>query len=151
MNYFTSMEKQKILKKILDDWIGTPFRHHCGVKGLGCDCPHFVARVLEEIGLLTWHKNLIPKYAKDMPLHNTHELFAEKLVQSTKAEKVKLTDLKNGDVILFDSGKAASHGAIYFDGYIYQALYKVGVCKIRSTTPFLKKRARFAYRMMSKC
>lgn len=150
MNYFESLEKQDQLKKVLDSWIGTPFRHQCGVKGLGCDCVYFVARILEEVGILTWHKDLIPDYSKDVPLHDSHELFEERLLQNTKAEKVEFNDLRNGDVVLFHSGKAASHGAFYFDGYMYQALNKVGVCKIRFSDKLLKKRAKFAYRVMPK-
>lgn len=150
MNYFSSPEKQKELKSVLDSWIGTPFRHYCGVKGLGCDCVHFVVYVLIETGILVWHKNLIPTYSKDWPTHNSRELFAEELAKNAKVAKVEFDDLQNGDVILFFSGKGASHGGIYFDGYIYQALDEIGVCKIRFTDRLLQKRMRFAFRMMPK-
>jgi hypothetical protein len=32
MYYFEDIEKQKDLKKVLDEWLDTPFRHHCGLK-----------------------------------------------------------------------------------------------------------------------
>ena len=148
MNYFADIEKQKALKKILDDWMDTPFRHHCGVKGLGCDCIHFVARVFEEIGFLTWRKNMIPNYPKDWHIHNTRELLAEKILENINVRKIELSEVKNGDIILSHYGKAASHVGIFFDGYVYQALNKIGVCKINFTDKSFKGRMKFAYRLL---
>ena len=147
-NYFEDIKGQKQLEKILNEWIGTPFRHHCGVKGLGCDCIHFVARVFEEVGCLTWHKNMVSDYPKDWHVHNTRELLAEKILENMLAKKIKLSELKNGDIILSHYGKAASHAGIYFKGYVYQALNKIGVCKINFTDRSFRKRMKFAYRVL---
>ena len=146
--YFEDIERQNQLKKILNEWIGTPFRHHCGVKHLGCDCIHFVARVFEEIGFLTWHKDMIPDYPKDWHIHNTRELLNENILKNDHIKKIKLSELKNGDIILFHYGKAASHAGIYFGGYVYQALNKIGVCKIKFTDRSFKRRMKFAYRLL---
>lgn len=144
--YFESIEKQKALKKALDEWLGTPFRHHCGVKGLGCDCIHFGKRIYEELGLLI--DTVIPNYPKDWHLHNTRELLKEELIKNLNVEKVGLFDLINGDIILSHFGKAASHVGIYFDGYVYQAMNHVGVCKINFNDRKFKKYMRFAYRIL---
>lgn len=148
MNYFENIEKQRLLKKVLEDWIGTPFRHHCGIKGLGCDCIHFVARIFEEVGFLTWHKNMIPKYPKDWHVHNTRELLAEKILENSNVEEIGLSELENGDIILSHYGKAASHVGIYFDGYVYQALNKIGVRKINFADKSFRRRMKLAYRLL---
>lgn len=148
MYYFDDVEKQKELKKILDEWIGTPFRHHCGVKGLGCDCIHFVVHVFSEMELLMITKKTIPDYAKDWHLHNTRELLEEGILRHFKVEKVALPNLMNGDIICSHFGKAASHVGIFFDGYVYQALKSAGVCRINFDHEKLKKRMKFVYRIL---
>ena len=145
--YFEDIERQKQLEKILNEWIGTPFRHHCGVKNLGCDCIHFVARVFEEVGCLTWRKNMISDYPKDWHVHNTRELLAEKILENMHVKKIELSELNNGDIILSHYGKAASHAGIYFKAYVYQALNKIGVCKINFADRAFRKRMKFAYRL----
>lgn len=146
MYYFEDIEKQKDLKKILDEWLHTPFRHKCGVKGLGCDCIHFAVRVYEELGILT--NVVIPDYPKDWHLHNTRELLEEETIKNLNAEKINLFNLMNGDIIYSHFGKAASHAGIYFDGYVYQALNDIGVRKINFNDKKFRKRMRFAYRIL---
>ena len=145
MDLFESKEKQNELKMILDSWVNTPFKHHCGVKNKGCDCIHFVARVFEEMGIVTLSK--VPNYPRDWHLHNTRELLSEAIENYLTVEKVKLNSLKNGDIILSHYGKAASHAAIYFDGYVYQAIIDIGVCKINFKDKKFKKIMKFAYRI----
>lgn len=144
--YFESIKRQKELKRILDEWLGTPFRHLCGMKGLGCDCIHFGARVFEELELLT--DIVISDYPKDWHLHNTRELLKEGLIKNLNVEKVELSDLMNGDIILSHFGRAASHVGIYFDGYVYQALNDIGVRKINFNDKKFRERMRFAYRIL---
>lgn len=146
MYYFENIEKQKDLKRILDEWLNTPFRHKCGVKGLGCDCIHFAVRVYEELGILT--DVVIPDYPKDWHLHNTRELLEEETLKNINAERIGLFNLMNGDVIYSHFGKAASHAGIYFDGYVYQALNNIGVRKINFNDKKFRKRMRFAYRIL---
>lgn len=150
MHYFNTTAKQEKLKCILDSWLSppTPFRHHCGVKGLGCDCIHFAARVYEEAGYLTWKKGMIPDYPKDWHIHNTRELLADTIVKYNCVKRINLLKLLNGDIILSHHGKAASHVGIYFDEYVYQALNKIGVCKIAFADESFRKRMRFAYRLL---
>lgn len=148
-NYFDDAEKQAQLKQIMDSWLGTPFRHHCGVKGLGCDCIHFVARVFEEMGILKWRKNLVPDYPRDWHLHNTRELLLERLVKEFNVVTVDLAAPMNGDILLSHYGQAASHAAIYFDGYAYQALDRIGVVKIAFSDAVFKRQMRYNYRLIA--
>lgn len=148
MSYFEPVEKQKQLEKVLNEWIGTPFRHHCGVKNLGCDCIYFVARVFEEVGVLKWHKNMISDYPIDWHIHNTREVLKEGILKNLKVKEISLSNLKNGDIILSHYGKAASHASIFFNNYVYQALTKIGVCKINYNDKSYRGRMKFAYRVL---
>ena len=146
--FFDDEEKQKELKRILDEWMGTPFRHQCGVKGLGSDCAYFAARVFEEIGVLQWRKNLMPDYPKDWHLHNTRELLKEMIEKEFRCESIGFESFLNGDMVLLHYGKAASHVGIFFDGHLYQAIEQVGVCRASAQEKGLRKRMRFAYRIL---
>lgn len=145
---FRNIDKQNQLKIILDEWIGTPFRHYCGVKNIGCDCMHFIIRVFEEMNLLTLNKNNIPYYSKDWFLHDTKELLQNEILKRPDVKEVCFNDRLNGDVILFYFGKALSHAGIYFDNYVYQSIYDMGVCKINVEDKKFKKRIRFLYRYL---
>ncbi len=148
VEFFSDIDKQKDLKKILDEWLDTPFRHHCSIKGLGCDCIHFVACVLDELKILILTKKTIPDYPRDWHLHNTRELLEEGIIKNLNVEKINLSNPVNGDIICSHFGKAASHAGIYFDGYVYQALNDIGVRKINFNDKKFKKRMKFAYRIL---
>jgi len=162
--YFDDTEKQAELKRILDSWTGTPFKHHTGVKQRGCDCIHFVAKTYEEMGLIILKK--VPEYPHDWHMHNTRELLLIGIIKYLdgiayileKGDPDLLAGLgaevsgeeynpMNGDIILSHYGKASSHAAIYFDDYIYQAVNNVGVCKIQYSDKVFRRQMRFAYRV----
>lgn len=145
--YFDNPSKQAELKRIMESWLGTRFRHHCGVKGLGCDCINFVARVFEELGTLRWRKNLIPDYPKDWHLHNTRELLLERLVKELPVVPADLAAPMNGDILLSHYGQAASHAAIYFDGHVYQAVNGIGVVRTSFSDTVFRRQMRYSYRL----
>ena len=148
MNYFDDIENNNRLEKSLKEWMDTPYRHHCGVKGLGCDCIHFVAKVLEEVGLIAVDKKLIPDYPKDWHLHNSRELLSEGIKRVLNVKEIGTDSFMNGDIVLFHYGKAASHAAFYFNGYLYQSLNGVGVTKINASDTVFKRQMRLAYRVI---
>ena len=149
MKYFFEIkENEKALKRILDEWLDTPFRHHCGVKGKGTDCIHFPARVFEELGKLKWRKDIIPEYAKDWHLHRTEERLMNGILKELKVEKVNFSDLMNGDIILFQYGRASAHASIYYDKHTYQAINGIGVKRIAITDQDFKKRMKYAFRLL---
>ena len=146
--YFLDIAHQEKLRGIVESWRGTPFRHRCGVKGLGTDCIHFVARVLEEMGILHWRPNMIPSYPRDWHLHNTRELLSESIRRELNVTDVSLANLINGDIILFHFGQAAAHAAIYLDNYLYQALTDMCVCKISFSDRTMRRQMKYAMRIM---
>ena len=150
--YFEDKKNQKRLREILISWENTPFKHHTGVKNLGVDCIHLVACVYSELGILKMPK--IPEYPNDWHLHQTRELLLEKIVELTSAQGLRFDQVSfepplNGDLMTFFYGKAASHAAIYFDGYIYQAVTGVGVVKVFFRDPMWYNRKVTNFRLRS--
>ena len=147
--YFESEERQQKLKVILDEWLDTPFRHQCGVKGIGCDCVHFVIRVYEEFYLIHLDRIKIPDYPKDWHLHNTREALKEAIEAYMNVKMVDLNGvLCNGDIILAHYGNASSHAGIWYDNHVYQAINKIGVKSIHFNDLKFRKQMKFAYRII---
>lgn len=117
------------LREVLKEWEGTPFRHRTCVKGLGCDCIHFVGGVLHEVGVFNFKpKQMLPEYAPDWHMHNTRDLLYEGVLKNLNVERV--TSPQTGDILLYFFGQAASHAGLYIDGYVYGAVNGTGVIKM---------------------
>lgn len=129
MYYFSDPERVQILKRVLDSWVGTPYRHWCGVKGEGCDCVHFVARVMEEIGYVKKGALKIPWYDRDWHLHHCEELLFAGVKKYLVLQEVPVKNLLDGDLLLFRFGRAMAHSAFYLDGHIYHAVNRIGVLR----------------------
>lgn len=148
MYYFEDKERQQKLHTILEEWIGTPFRHKCGVKGLGCDCIHFVIRVLEQFELVNMSRINIPNYPRDWHMHNTREILKESLEHYLNCDKINVFGQHlAGDLILSHYGKASSHIGIYYNDYVYQSITRGGVKKIRFSDRVFKRQMKYSYRI----
>lgn len=151
MYYFENKEKDLELKKVMDEWLDTPFRHHCGVKRLGCDCIHFVLMVFDELGLLDIKNIKIPDYPRDWHMHNTREILFEGLKKYLNTVQIPLSDLMhtmNGDIILSHYGKASSHAGLVYGNHVYQSLTPIGVKKITIFDQKLNSRMKFILRIV---
>lgn len=122
MYFFKSKEKQEQLLAILKSWEGTPYRHKTCVKNRGVDCINFVGAVMVEVGLIK--KFHVPDYAPDWHLHRCSEMLSQGIEDYGCVEKFNPsnTELMNGDILLFQYGRASSHSTIYFAKYIWQAI-----------------------------
>lgn len=143
--YFNRPKRLQDLSDILHEWEGTPYAHWTGVKQGGCDCIHFITRVLEELGFPEWQ---IPWYPKDWHLHNSDEL----LLNGMRAEPVMLeVDVnrpKDGDIVLFRFGKTSSHAGFYLCEHVYQAITGIGVERRHWQDRQWHKRRTHAFRVM---
>ena len=144
--FFEDQQKQIELKRVLDEWRGTPFRHWAGVKNQGCDCIHFVTKVFEELGLGPFK---IPRYNKDWHLHNMDELLLDGIVSQLLYDDVGFDSPLNGDLMLFKFGKTNSHSAIYYDDHLYQSINDIGVERIHWMDNRWHKRKRFCFRILT--
>lgn len=147
-NYF-NIERQKELKKVIDEWLNTPFKHRTGVKGLGCDCFHFVFKVLEEIGYLDFSTIEVPDYSKDWNNHTTEELLIKIITKYTNGSlfEFKISELENGDFLISHYGKVAAHVSIFFDNYVYQSINYIGVKKININDDRFLNKMKYIYRI----
>jgi len=149
--FFEGEERQNELGRVLESWIGTPYRHWSGVKGLGCDCIHFVVRVYEEMGVPVKNssgKFEIPRYNKDWHLHNEDELLLQGIVSQINVIYAPLNSPMSGDIILVRYGMAASHASIYHEGRLYQSITGAGVRKISYSDHQWNKRKRYNLRVI---
>jgi cell wall-associated NlpC family hydrolase len=90
-------------------WLGTPWHHAADVKGAGVDCAMFLVRVYCDLGLAPLFD---PRpYAMQWYLHQGQPLFLEWLAKYAHRVEVALP----GDVIMFNFGRHAAHGAIIVD------------------------------------
>lgn len=122
MYFFEDVEKDKKLGRILEEWLGTPFRHRCHIKQKGTDCIGLAIGVFKEMEVLKVDFKPI-EYNPDWHIHNGKELLLEGVKKVLDVEEVEnLEDVRNGDVCLYRFGKAAAHAGIYYNGYLYQAL-----------------------------
>jgi cell wall-associated NlpC family hydrolase len=144
MYLFEDEKNLEELEKTLKEWVGTPFKHYCGVKKGGADCIHFVARVLEEFGKGPFK---IPWYPADWHVHNTTELLLEGIISQLEFEPGDIDDPENGDIVLYKFGKVISHAAIYLNGFIYQSVLKDGVLELQWFDPVWYKRRKMVLRV----
>lgn len=138
--YFEDKGRQDRLKEILESWVGTPYRHHCGVRGKagGTDCIQFVGRVMEEMGVLKNPK--FPWYPFDWHLHRKEERLLEGILKALPVVEVDKDAPMNGDIFLFRFGHVSSHAAVWFDGHYYKAVVGTGVIKTHWKDPQWFKR-----------
>jgi len=144
--YFTSSDNQATLKKELDEWLGTPFRHLAGVKQVGADCIHFTNAVYQAVGAIRLPVN-IPHYDSDWCHHISKEIFYLALKARADIIEVPLKSVMNGDLVLYKFGRATSHCGIYFDRVVYQAVQLSGVQKVLYVDKRWHRRRRFNFRI----
>ena len=92
-------------------WIGTPFHDVAGIKGVGCDCAHLLARVYTEAGLV--EPFAIAPYSPQFMLHRDEPLF-ENYVRRF-AHEIAPEAVQPGDIVLYKVGRSFAHGAIIVD------------------------------------
>ena len=137
--FFASKERQEKLVEKAREWLGTPYRHCCKVKGRGADCALLVVGVYEELEIIDNYKSSY--YPADWHINGDTELFLEKMQRFSEVldvvpnqyslEKVaELSQFKIGDwlVASLNSKGLSNHSAIYIgDGKIIHSLNNIGV------------------------
>lgn len=103
-------EREKIIS-VAKTWIGTPFHDNCGLKGVGTDCAHFLARVYEESGFS--ERVDIEYYSPQFFMHTDEEKFASYVLKYAK--EIEEKNAGPGDAVLYKIGRSYAHGAIIVD------------------------------------
>ena len=119
----TENEQRASVVAAARSWLGTPYHHMAGLKGIGADCGQFIAAVFHEVGLM--EQPQIDAYPRDWMCHRTEERFRE------IAERYMVRvdrPARPGDILLFRYGRTLSHGGIVVDyPVMVHALVKHGV------------------------
>ena len=147
--YFEDEKKQKQLLAVLNEWIGTKYRHRASVKGMGCDCIGLPIGVLTEMGLLNLRKKDILEYAPDYHMHNTRSMLVESIIKHLKVVEITDGSFMNGDILCFKFGKAAAHAGFWFNDYLYESVDKIGVIKTHFPNSQWKERLQHTFRMVN--
>lgn len=139
MKWFFEDEKNlENLRRELESWLGTPFRHRTAVKGIGCDCLHMVAAVMMAVGAIG--KVHIPPYNRGVGYHSYDDALSRGLGQVKQLEQVNKWDLMDGDIVSYQYGTVPSHVGIYFEGLLYHSVWNGGVTRMSPNEPSMKKR-----------
>jgi cell wall-associated NlpC family hydrolase len=93
-------------------WLGTPFHDVAGIKGVGVDCAHFVARAYEEAGMVRHIE--IPPYPAQWFMHRDEERFLA-FVLDAGAHEIEAAAARPGDLVMYKIGRCYAHGAVIID------------------------------------
>ena len=145
--FFNKKENQEKLKKEVEEWVGTPFRHYAGVKKAGADCIHFAMKVYEAIGAIKDPMRGVKYYGHDWCHHTPEQKLRNGLVVRPEFVEVGFGKEMIGDLVLYQFGRAASHCGIYIDGNVYQSINLVGVHRVLYKDTLWAKRRRFCFRI----
>lgn len=99
--------RQAIVTEALS-WLGTPFHHSARIKGVGVDCAMLLAEVFERVGMVA-HVD-VANYPFDWHMHQKEQRFSAMVTHY--AHPISVDRVLPGDVVLFQFGQCASHGAI---------------------------------------
>ena len=146
--YYEDVKNQDRLLKIMEEWLGTKYRHHASVKGGGCDCVGFPVGVLTEMGLLNITKRDIPDYAPDYHMHTTRSMLVESIITHLKAEEITDGSFMNGDILCFKFGKAAAHAGFWFNDYLYESADGMGVIKTHFPNSQWREKLQHTFRIL---
>ena len=100
-------ERARVLS-LAAEWLGTPFHDNAGIKGVGCDCAHFLSGVFQEAGYAP--DMVIEHYSPQFMLHSDEEKFAGYVLRYTR--EIAEPEVQPGDVVLYRIGRSYAHGSI---------------------------------------
>jgi len=102
-------------------WEGTPFHDRARVKGAGVDCVNLLVAAFSEAGLIP-AADLEP-YAPQWFLHRDEPRFLQGLAQYG-ARQIDPAAALPGDMLMYNFGRHAAHGAIVVDAQTIVHAYK---------------------------
>lgn len=123
-------------------WLGTPYHHQAGVKGVGADCAYFVGKVAEELGAIKEFK--VAPYSIEWHWHQKEEMML-KIMEQMGAIPVETYDV--GDILAFQYGRTCSHVGIYLgDNQFIHAHLPAGKVLVNSLSGEYADRLRKFYK-----
>jgi len=106
----TKREQEKFIKECRS-WIGTPWIHGQGTKGVGVDCVYFVSEVAKNMGWLN-KDYVIEPYPKDWAFHKKRNILWNELQKF--CNEIPLSQIQIGDILTYKyTKKTITHIAFY--------------------------------------
>ena len=114
-------------------WLRTPYVHRGGLKGVGVDCGMLLIEVFATV--LELERPDVGNYSADWFLHRDEPVYLDWL--SKFADKRRGLDvIEPGDILMFNFGRHAAHGAIVVSEdlmiHAYRLHRNVELCEIRT-------------------
>lgn len=142
--YFDTLKNVSRLRDVLDSWIGTPFASNSGVKYEGVDCIHLIGCVLVECEARK--RIIVPSYPDEWYRHGGDDRFV-KGIKRTGGEEIDLRFPRNGDIMMFNVGRAVAHAGFYLDEKLYHIVQGSRVHTIPWINKTWYKRRVFGFRI----
>ena len=106
---------------------------------MGCDCLHFVARIMAAAGV-PGVPDRLPRYRRDWLQHEDGDRLYQAIEALLPVVDAGINDPRDGDIFLFTIGRSASHPGIYFRRQIWHCTDTSGVIPEPFTLPRWHKR-----------
>jgi hypothetical protein len=157
--YFEDPDKREALYKELESWVGTPFKHRMGAKGLGCDCFVFWMKVMEapEVGVLIPGMTRLPKYDVNWCLYRSEEILLDRVRNHPAVTEIDMgnppsdfNDPMDGDIFLYQFGRVHGHSSIYCRNQLYHSISDIGVRATPWKDSLFTPRLKFGFRAVAK-
>ena len=150
--YFEHESNRQRLIEELESWRGTPYRHRCAIKSLGVDCIGFVLASYKNVGAIKLGAESLPKYTPLWHYHSDEERLYREFKHRRKKnfKEVSMSEIEDGDLIMYELGRVVGHCGIVFGDSVYQALSMVGVNKISRKDFSWNRRTRCVFKVISK-
>ena len=159
--YFENEINYKHFLRVVNSWIGTPYRHLTMVKGRGVDCALFLGAIMKGSGIIDqvvydyyprcWHIHTDTEYV----LEGIERHIKENLKEGLDVERYNLgeVELFRGDILTFsltNNNNISNHSAYYLEGNeMVHSLERIGVHKVGMMNYFLERLTN-VFRLMEK-
>ena len=117
--------RQSLALASVERWRGTPHRDHVAIQGVGVDCIHFVASVLQESEIVP--RGTMPGYDPQEGLHDRSDRLREAFAACLHGREVDKREPMFGDLAVFKTGRTSGHCGIVLNGMLAHALVRSGV------------------------
>lgn len=146
---FLNQDMRESLKAELEQWRGTPFIGHSGLRGVGVDCVRLSASVLQGIGAMgaiEW-----PSYPINGGGEDIRKMLCDR-IQAAGATPVELADNEApmiGDILVFSSNRFHHVGIMGGNGYFWHCLRGIGVSENLFADSTFKERLYMVFRILT--
>ena len=144
--YFRTITRKMDLIRETRSWLRTPFRDHCAMKAVGCDCVGFAHAVFVAVGAI--EQLTFPDYTLDEGSHSNESKLERVLIDSGHFAEVwhrngwpaDMPPLMHGDLLGFHLGRSVHHiGIVVSPRHFIHAIQNYGVIESMIDDPTYRR------------